>query len=219
MAISKPKSTPSPIRYAVHPSIAHSKKILDNLPKTTGHSLAEWIRQLKKSGVAKTDIKAQRAWLIQQSQMGTMQANMIVDLAWGGGRDYADPVSYLADAPGYIEAMYEGKKALLRPVYDKLISLALTLGPELKICPCKTIVPLYRNHVFAQIKPTTLTRIDLGLALKDCRRKLPHRIMDTGGLAKKDRITHRIALSHLNEVDDFVANWMSHAFSLDESPS
>ncbi|PYT26441.1 MAG: hypothetical protein DMG57_21500 [Acidobacteria bacterium] len=44
---------------------------------------------------------------------------------------------------------------------------------------------MYRNHVFAQIKPTTRTRIDFGLALKD--RKTPNRLIDTGGFVKKDR--------------------------------
>lgn len=206
-------------KYSVHPAIAHSKKILENLPKTTGHSLAQWIGLLKTSGLAKTDIKARRAWLIQQSQMGTMQAHMIVDISDGGGRDYSDPRAYLEDAPGYIEAMYSGKRLSLRPIHDKLISLALTLGKGLKICPCKTLVPLYRNHVIAQIKPTTLTCVDFGLALKESKRKLPKRIIDSGGLAKKDRITHRIGLTGPENVDDFVADWLDHAFALDGSLS
>jgi uncharacterized protein DUF5655 len=51
------------------------------------------------------------------------------------------------------------------------------------------MVPFYRHHVFAQIEPSTRTRIDLGMALKDT--KTPKRLIDTGGFAKKDRITHR----------------------------
>ena len=74
-----------------------------------------------------------------------------------------------------------------------LLALGRSLGSDVKVCPCKTIVPLYRKHVFAQIKPTTRTRIDLGLALKDT--KVPKRLIDTGGLAKKDRITHRIEIT------------------------
>jgi hypothetical protein len=59
------------------------------------------------------------------------------------------------------------------------------------------MVPLYRNHVFAQIKPTTNTRIDLGLALaKYPESKLPKRLIDTGGKAKKDRITRRIEIEN-----------------------
>ncbi len=58
-----------------------------------------------------------------------------------------------------------GRKIKLRPIYDELLKLGKSLGDDVKACPCKTIVPLYREHVFAQIKPTTNSRIDLGLAL------------------------------------------------------
>ena len=83
-------------------------------------------------------------------------------------------------------------------------------------CPYKTIVPLYRHHVFAQIKPTTNTRIDLGLALAKHKAKLPKRLIDTGGLQKKDRITHRIEISSLDDIDADVKKWVRAAYELDE---
>lgn len=49
--------------------------------------------------------------------------------------------------------------------------------------------------MFAQIKPTTQTRIDLGFALKDM--KATGRLIDTGGFAKKDRITLNLQFSIL----------------------
>jgi hypothetical protein len=61
--------------------------------------------------------------------------------------------------------MFSGPKAGLRPIYAALLKLGLGLGKDAKASPCKTMVPLYRKHVFAQIKPTTQTRIDLGFAL------------------------------------------------------
>ena len=77
-----------------------------------------------------------------------------------------------------------------RVVHDELLRLAKSLGDDVQAFPCKTIVPLYRKHVFAQIKPTTLTRIDLGLALGQTT--TPRRLIDTGGLQKKDRIKDMI---------------------------
>jgi hypothetical protein len=74
-------------------------------------------------------------------------------------------------------------------------------------------VPLYRKHVFAQIKPTTRTRIDLGLALKDT--KVPKRLINTGGFAKKDRITHRIEITSLKDIDAEVKKWMKIAYEMD----
>jgi hypothetical protein len=76
-------------------------------------------------------------------------------------------------------------------------------------------VPLYRKHVFAQIKPTTNTRIDLGFALAQYKGKLPKRLIDTGGLAKKDRITHRMELKEVEEIDPDVKKWLKAAYDLD----
>jgi len=57
--------------------------------------------------------------------------------------------------------------------FDELLTLGKSLGDDVKACPCKTIVPFYREHVFAQIKPTTNSRIDLGFALTHYKGKLP----------------------------------------------
>jgi len=96
-----------------------------------------------------------------------------------------------------------------------LLRLAKSSGEGVKACPCKTIVPLYRNHVFAQIKPTTNTWIDMGFALTHYKRKLPRRLIDTGGVAKRDRITHRMELSRVKEIDGEVKKWLETAYDLD----
>jgi hypothetical protein len=95
------------------------------------------------------------------------------------------------------------------------VALGRSLGADVKICPCETIVPLYRNHVFAQIKPATSTRVDFGLALKGGPKKLSKRLIDTGGLAKKDRITHRFAITSVDEIDAEVETWLATAYELD----
>ena len=109
--------------------------------------------------------------------------------------------------------MFSGPKAGLRPIYDELLRLGLSMGDDVKACPCQTIVPLYRKHVFAQIKPTTRTRIDLGFALGS--RKAEGRLIDTGGFAKKDRITHRIPIGSTSEIDGEVKRWLRVAYDDD----
>jgi Domain of unknown function (DUF5655) len=89
------------------------------------------------------------------------------------------------------------------------------MGADVKAWPCKTMVPLYREHVFAQIKPTTNTRIDLGFALAHYKGRLPKRVIDTGGLSKKDRITHRIPIESVEEIDTEVKKWLKTAYELD----
>jgi hypothetical protein len=85
-----------------------------------------------------------------------------------------------------------------------------------KACPCATIVPLFRKHVFAQLKPTTLTRIDVGFALGDPK-KIPAkgRLIETGGFAKKDRITHRIEVTRPGDIDATVERWLKVAYERD----
>ena len=109
--------------------------------------------------------------------------------------------------------MFTGGKAGLRPVYEALLKVGLSAGRDIKACPCKTIVPLYRNHVIAQIKPTTRTRIDFGLALGAT--KAPKRLIDTGGFKKGDRITHRIEVTSPGDIDADLKRWLKKAYELD----
>ena len=127
--------------------------------------------------------------------------------------NWCEPDEYLENAENDVEAMFTGGKANLRPLYDALLKLGLKIGKDAKACPCKTIVPLYRNHVFAQIKPTTQTRIDMGFALGDM--KPTGRLIDTGGFAKKDRITHRIPITSPADIDDEVKHWLKVAYDRD----
>ena len=111
--------------------------------------------------------------------------------------------------------MAKAREAKCKSAYEELLELGKSMGADVKACPCKTMVPLYREHVFAQIKPTTNTRIDLGFALANYKGRLPKRIIDTGGLAKKDRITHRIEITLVDEIDAEVKKWLKTAYDLD----
>jgi hypothetical protein len=144
--------------------------------------------------------------------LGTNYAGSIAEIAAGKG-DLYSPEGYLRLADQYVENLFAGPKAGLRPVYEALLAAGLKLGKDVRVCPCKTFVPLYRNHVFAQIKPPTRTRIDFGLALKNT--KTPKRLIDTGGFAKKDRITRRIEISSVDEIDAEVLRWMKTAYDMD----
>jgi len=199
--------------YSVHPAVAYTQAIIRNLPTKTGRSLDEWARLVLQSGLS--DARQQREWLKKEYKIGGTTARLITDRASGKWTEESDEAAYLRAAENYVDAMYSGKKAGFRPLHDKLIEIGISLGDDVKICPGKTIVPLYRKHVFAEIKPAALTRVDLGLALKKVKQPLSDRLIDTGGLAKGDRITHRFALTSLGEIDDEVATWLRIAYDLD----
>jgi Domain of unknown function (DUF5655)/Domain of unknown function (DUF4287) len=197
--------------YSVHPGVLMTQSWVVTLREKTGRSLDEWLRFIQESG-PETE-KERRDWLKNEHKLGTNSAWWLAERSAGKGDEEDSPEAYLAQALVYVDEMFADGKAPLRPLYEELLALCLSIGPDVKACPAKTIVPLYRNHVFAQIKPTTRTRIDLGFALKDT--PATGRLIDTGGFAKKDRITHRIPITSLAEIDDEVQRWLRAAYEMD----
>ena len=199
--------------YGVTPGVAMMQKWIAGLKEKTGRTLEEWVEFIRKEGPK--DEKARKEWLKTKHKLGTNSAWFLAERADGRGDEEDSPEKYLKNAVLYVEEQYSGPKAKLRPIYDELLKLGKSAGPNAKACPCKTIVPLYRNHVFAQIKPATNSRVDLGFALAQYKGKLPKRMIDTGGLAKKDRITHRFEIKSVDEIDDEVKKWLKTAYDLD----
>ena len=175
--------------------------VLASLEERTGKNVDQWLSELKR---AKAMTPAEIRAYLKAQNMGASSVGLIVDAAAG-----KSPESY--DPQQLVDAMFKGPKAALRPLYETILQHALALGPDVKACPCATIVPFYRQHVFAQLKPSTKTRLDLGLALgtmQAVKQKSAH-LIDTGGLARKDRITHRIELSSLSDFNQFAKDWLS----------
>jgi len=198
--------------YGVHPGVLMTQKWIAGLKNNTGRTLEEWLEFIKKEGPK--DEQPRRDWLKTTSGLGTNTASWLAERSVGKGEELGDPAAYLQAAEKYVDEMFAGKKEQLRPIYDALLKLGLSMGKDAKACPCQTIVPLYRKHVFAQIKPTTLTRIDFGLALGDTR-KTPGRLINTGGYEKKDRITHRFEITSFKDIDDEVKRWLRVAYDRD----
>jgi hypothetical protein len=196
--------------YSVHPSVASVVRWVEELPEKTGHSLEEWVRLVERDG-PKTEAE-RRDWLKENHGFGKNAAWWIAQRAENGkdGWEDGNPEAYLKAAVGYVEAMYSGSKAGLRVLHDRLIELGQALGPDVGICPCKTFVPLYRKNCFAQIKPATRTRIDFGLCLRGV--KPDNKLLSTGGEATGDRITHRIAVTSMDEIDPFLERWLQTAY-------
>ncbi len=183
-----------------------TERWLKELKLKTGRDLSEWLTLIEKDGPPAE--KDRRLWLKETHGLGTNAAWWLAERSLGKGTE-----AYVRSAPGMVDALYSGPKAALRPLHDRIVELALKLGSDVRLCPCKTIVPLYRNHVFAQIKPSTRTRIDLGFALGP--RKPEGRLIDTGGAAKNDRITHRIPIQKLADIDAEVQHWLRVAYERD----
>lgn len=199
-------------RYSVHPGVAMVQNWIATLKARSGRSLDEWLVLLKNEGPSTE--AARRDWLKTQFKLGTNSASWLAERSFGRGHEEDTPELYLKNAESYVACMFAGKSAAaLKPLYDALLSMSLSIASDVKACPCKTIVPLYRHHVFAQIKPMA-KRIDMGFALKETA--LEGRLIDTGGFAKKDRITHRIPITCMHDIDDEVRHWLRVAYAMDD---
>jgi hypothetical protein len=207
-----PCATKLQTSYSVHPRVAMMRKWIDDLPQKTGRSLDEWIALTTKSSPPTE--KERREWLKKEHKLGTNYAAAIAERVDGEGKEMDTPDAYLKAASEWVEEQYSGARAALRPLYEELLKLGLSLGKDVKACPCKTMVPFYRNNVFAQIRPTTNTRIDLGFALGNM--KTPMRLIDTGGYEKKDRITRRIEVKSKTDIGDELKLWLRKAYELNE---
>lgn len=205
--------------WHVHPSVDYVQSILRNLKENTGRDLEAWIAYLHRKGPR--DEKARRAWLKEQG-LGATQAWFVAERSMGERAHAFDdtPEGYLAMAPLYVDRQYSGKKAALRPLFERLLEHARGLGPDVRLCPCETIVPIYREHVIAQIKPLA-SRLDLSLALGDpsALKDPKGRLVDTGGFAKKDRLTVRLEVRSEEEIDGPLLTWLKRAYDRDRKPS
>lgn len=193
--------------YSLHPGFAREAAYLKNLHERTGRTLEQWVAITRKRGLG--TVRERTAWLKEEHGLTTDYARWVAESVDG------DASSAAYDPEALVAAMFAKKQPLL-PIYDQLLRLGLALGADVIASPCSTIVPLFRKHVILQLKPTTLTRIDLGFALGDPKiAKPPARWIDTGGFAKKDRITHRVPITTLAEIDREVERWMKVAYERD----
>jgi hypothetical protein len=204
------KTAPKP-KYDVHPGVAMMRKWADELPDKTGRTLDQWAALV--NGLKLPDRQDRIAHLKDEHGLGTNSAWYIVQYAEDNHSWDGDPEVYLAQAAKYVEDMFAGPKAALRPIFEALVTEARKLGNDVKVCPCKTIVPFYRARVFAEVKPATRTRVELSFALEGVPFK---------GLLKpnprandKDRLKHQIHLATPADVTAEVLKWLKVAYDQD----
>ena len=189
-------------KYSPHPALGKEAADKDRLREATGKSFDEWVALAKRKGP-----KGQREcrqWLQQEHGHGSRNAWWLasVALAPQDEPDYTDP-------EGLVAALYSGPKAALRPLHEKVVDLALACGDDVVATSCKTMVPLYRKHVFAELKPTA-QGVEVQLAIGDAPAK--DRLQPSRGRQPDDRLTHRVVLKSDADVDAEFKGWLAQAY-------
>jgi hypothetical protein len=172
-----------------------------------GKPLGEWIAIVKESGLTKhSDIVAM---LKSQYGMTHGSAHRIALKA----RD-ADAASIVqaAKASGTdpVADLYTGKKAGLKPLHDALMTAITTFGNDIELAPKKGYVSLRRKKQFAMIQPTTATRLDVGIILKDAL--TTERLESAASF--NALFTHRVRVNSINDIDEHLITWLKQAYDL-----
>jgi hypothetical protein len=168
-----------------------------NIETQTGRSVDAWAALAGLQALAKHG--AIVAWLKSEHGLSHAHANHVAKRAMEGAapRSEDDPVAHL----------FAGKEAL-RPLYDRLVAEATRLGPDVEVAPKKANASVRRRKQFALIQPSTRTRMDLGLILKD--RKPEGRLEESGSF--NAMFTHRVRLSSTEEIDAELLAWLKAAY-------
>lgn len=169
--------------------------MIDNMPEKTGKSLEEWKKILQ----SKSFVKHSEAvnFLKKEHQVTHGFANTIVTLSKEENHSEDD----------LVENQYKGKEALI-PLYEALLEMVSSFGNDVTITPKKISVSIIRKKQFALIKPTTKTRIDLGLKLKD--KPTTDRLGNSGPFGTM--CTHRVQITDLSHVDSELRGWLLEAY-------
>jgi len=173
-----------------------------NLPDRTGWTLDEWLELLERTGPKGR--KERLAWLKSRHHLGGATAMVIVHAAEG-----RSPLDDYTDAEALTAQLFSGRKAGLRPIYDRLLAAASRLGKDVTPGARKTYVALSRGRQFAVIQPTTADRVDLGLVLPGLKAR--GRLEEARGVGS-GRVTHRIALRTAADVDRLVLRYLRQAY-------
>jgi hypothetical protein len=175
-------------------------KFAARLEEATGENVDAWNARVRAE--APDDEAGLRAWLEGQGVTGYPQSLLVMErLGWP---------DFLQKSDGeLIEGQYADREHL-RPVLDRVLHVARERHPEVEIVARKGYVPLHTpRRQFAVVRPTTKSRVDLGLRLD--REEPRGRLVAAKGLAN-ETINVRVPLASPDEVDDEVVAWLDHAW-------
>lgn len=175
-------------------------QITGQLERQTGEGVEAWNRRIKAAGPV--DEPALRAWLKQEHDVTGYPAML---LAW---ETFGYPDFLTATADELVDAQYADRPDL-RPIFDAVIAAVSALsGAEIQAR--KTYVSLVSpRRMFGIVQASTKKRVDVGLRLDDVE---PQGRLVLAKSLGSDRITRRLALESVDDLDDEALDWIRRAY-------
>lgn len=172
--------------------------MMANLQDKTGKSLDAWVK------IAKASKRTKHGELVAvlKSEHGLTHgyANLVAHRTFKSAAGDAAPDDLVA-------SQYTGKKSELKPIYDALIAAVAKFG-DMEVSPKKAYVSLRRAKQFAILQPSTATRLDVGIKLKDVD---PAGRLEASGTFNS-MVSHRVRVETLKGVDKELVGWLRQAY-------
>jgi predicted transport protein len=181
--------------------------MIANLASKTGRTLDEWVEVALGSGLEK---HGQIVGMLKAEHgVSHGYANLIAHAARGSSSvsAAAGSVAPPADQPDLVDAQYEGKEDL-RPLYEQITAAVEAFGGDVELAPKKSYVSLRRSKQFGLVQPSTKTRLDIGLKLRDAAAS--ERLEASGSW--NAMVTHRVRVTRAEDVDDELLSWLRRAY-------
>ncbi len=154
------------------------------------------------AGLKEKTVKAMEEWLKIVRSSGLSTYDEVMKLL-------KEKDALISDVPDVlVETQYAGAKAVLRPLYDKLIKAITGFGKDIEVSPKKAYVSIRRSKQFAIIQPSTATRLDVGINLKGTK---PTGRLEASG-SFNAMVTHRVRVATIDEVDTELLGWLKQAY-------
>jgi Family of unknown function (DUF5990)/Domain of unknown function (DUF5655) len=177
------------------------------LESRTGQGVAAWNERIAAAAPQnRAGEQALRKWLSAEGVTGYAQALLV----W---ETFGYPGFLVADAEELIDRQYADRPQL-RPVFDAVLAALPDLPGPVTVQARGTLVSLVSpRRAFAVLKPTTKSRVDLGLRLDTTQPE--GRIQPARDLGQA---TVRIPLTTPGDVDDEVQAWLTKAYDENTAP-
>ncbi|MFT5675497.1 MAG: putative transport protein [Paraglaciecola sp.] len=170
-----------------------------NLKEKTGKTLAEWLVITAPSTMQKHGEFMK--WLKADQGVTHGFANLIALETLKIRKGENSEIDLVA-------AQYAGSKASLQPIYEQLVKAIQQFGSDVELAPKKAYVSIRRKKQFALIQPSTKTRVDVGINLKDFESQ--------GNLEKSGSfnamVSHRVRLETIEDINDDLLQWLQTAY-------
>jgi hypothetical protein len=181
---------------------AQTASMAANLKENTGKSLEQWTKLARDSGRQKHGELV--SWLKSEHGITHGYANLIAHTTFK-----SDAASQTAAGADLVASMFDGDKAALRPIFDALMKSIRAFGNDIEESPKKGYLSLRRKTQFATLHPSTKTRFDVGLKLKNVP---PAGRLEAAG-SWNAMVTHRVRLESVGGVDKELIEWLRQAYA------